>query len=252
MKKLEGKVAIITGASSGIGEATSTLFSQEGCSVVMADISDTKGKSLAESIKKSGGRAIYVHADVSDPSQVENLVKAAVKEYGRLDIVFNNAGIEGPTTKTEDYPLEMFDKVININLKGVFYGTKYSVGELRKAGGGAIINTASIAGLVGFTNLCAYAASKGGIVQLTRSTALEYAKDGIRVNAIAPGVIETPMVMRASESDPEMMEGVKKAHPIGRMGKPEEIARAALYLASDDSSFVTGTVLTVDGGYVAQ
>ncbi|HKJ96404.1 MAG TPA: glucose 1-dehydrogenase [Thermoplasmataceae archaeon] len=252
MNKLKGKVAIVTGGASGIGRATAVLFSGEGSTVVIADLKDDGGSRVAEEIGKNGGKAIFVHVDVSESDQVKQLVEKAVKEFGRLDVMFNNAGIEGPVKRTEDYPVDTFDKVISVNMKSVFYGIKHSVGEMRKAGGGSIINTASIAGLVGFTNMCAYTASKGGVIQLTKTAALEYASDRIRVNAIAPGVISTPMVERAAEADPEMMEGIKKAHPLGRMGTPDEIAKAALYLASEDSSFVTGTVLTVDGGYVAQ
>lgn len=252
MKRLEGKVAVITGGGSGIGEATAILFSEEGCSVVIADIEDNSGTKVADKIRKKGGKATFIHTDVADPKQVESLIKKTVDEHGRLDIMFNNAGIEGPQKKAGDYPLDMFDKVISVNLKGVFYGIKYSAASMSKSGGGSIINTASIAGLVGFENMSGYTASKGGVVQLTRTAALEYAKDKIRVNAIAPGVIETPMVVRAEEENPEMMENIRKEHPIGRAGKPEEIAKAALYLASEDSSFVTGIILTVDGGYVAK
>lgn len=252
MGRLDGKVAVITGAASGIGRATAILFAKEGCSVVLADVRDDDGKKVVEDITKKGGKALYSHTDVSSENDVEKTIRMAIDKYGKLDIMFNNAGIEGPSKPMHEYPGDQFDRVLAINLKGVFNGIKYSVREMRKSGGGSIINTASVAGLVGFTDLAAYSASKGGVVELTRSAALEYARDGIRVNAIAPGVIATPMVERTAREDPKMMEAVVKAHPIGRMGEPGEIASTALFLATSDSSFVTGTVIVVDGGYVAQ
>ena len=252
MGKIDGKVAIITGAASGIGKATAILFAQEGAKVVVADVMDKLGEETVKMIKESGGKAVFVHADVSRAEDVKNMVKTAVDTYGRLDIIFNNAGIEGATADTANYPENVFDKVIAINLKGVWLGIKYAVPELLKNGGGSIINTSSVAGLVGFAGLSAYNATKGGIIQLTKTAALEYAKQNIRVNCIAPGVIETPMVERALKGQPEAKAAFIQIEPVGRFGKPEEIAKAALFLASDDSSFVTGTVLTVDGGLTAQ
>ena len=252
MGKIEGKVAIITGAASGIRKATAILFAQEGAKVVVADTVDKLGEETVKMIKESGGKAVFVHADVSKAEDVKNMVKTAVDTYGRLDIIFNNAGIEGATADTANYPESVFDKVIAINLKGVWLGIKYAVPELLKNGGGSIINTSSVAGLVGFAGLSAYNATKGGIIQLTKTAALEYAKQNIRVNCIAPGVIETPMVDRFLKGQPEAKAAFIQIEPVGRFGKPEEIAKAALFLASDDSSFVTGTVLTVDGGLTAQ
>ena len=252
MGKIDGKVAIITGAASGIGKATAILFAQEGAKVVVADVLDKLGEETVKTINESGGKAVFVHADVSKAEDVKNMVKKAVDTYGRLDIIFNNAGIEGATADTANYPESVFDKVIAINLKGVWLGIKYAVPELLKNGGGSIINTSSVAGLVGFAGLSAYNATKGGIIQLTKTAALEYAKQNIRVNCIAPGVIETPMVERALKGQPEAKAAFIQIEPVGRFGKPEEIAKAALFLASDDSSFVTGTVLTVDGGLTAQ
>jgi len=252
MGKIDGKVAIITGASSGIGKATAILFAQEGAKVVVADISDELGEETVKLINESGGKAIFVHTDVSKAEDVKNLIKTAVYTYGRLDIIFNNAGIEGIIVDTANYPENLFDKVLAVNLKGVWLGIKYAVPELLKNGGGSIINTASVAGLVGFAGLSAYNATKGGIIQLTKTAALEYAKQNIRVNCIAPGVIETPMVDRFLKGQPEARAAFVQLEPVGRFGKPEEIAKAALFLASDDSSFVTGTVLVVDGGLTAQ
>lgn len=252
MGKISGKVAIITGAASGIGKATAILFAQEGAKVVVADVVDKLGEETVKMIKESGGKAVFVHADVSKAEDVKNMVKTAVDTYGRLDIIFNNAGIEGTTADTANYPENVFDKVIAINLKGVWLGIKYAVPELLKSGGGSIINTSSVAGLIGFAGLSAYNATKGGIIQLTKTAALEYAKQNIRVNCIAPGVIETPMVDRALKGQPEAKAAFIQIEPVGRFGKPEEVAKAALFLASDDSSFVTGTVLTVDGGLTAQ
>ena len=251
-KKLDGKVAIITGAGSGIGRATALLFAQEGAKVIVADIVDKQGKEAAETIKKNGGEAVFVHTDVSKTEDVKNVIKEAVTRYGRLNIMYNNAGIEGQMKDTANYPEDIFDRIISVNLKGVWLGIKYAIPEMLKAGGGSIISTASIAGLVGFPGLVGYCASKGGIIQITKTAALEYAKQNIRINCIAPGVIATPMVERLVQSVPGMQEGLTASEPIGRTGKPEEIAKAALYLASDDSTFVTGTTLVVDGGFVAQ
>ncbi len=251
-KKLDGKVAIITGAGSGIGKATAMLFAQEGAKVVVADIVDKQGKEVADTIKKNGGEALFVHTDVSRKEDVKNLIKEAVSRYGELNIMYNNAGIEGEMKDTANYSEEIFDKIISVNLKGVWLGIKYAIPEMLKTGGGSIISTASIAGLIGFPGLIAYCASKGGVIQLTKTAALEYAKQNIRVNCIAPGVISTPMVDRLVQSVPGMEKGLAAGEPVGRTGKPEEIAKAALYLASEDSSFVTGTTLVVDGGWVAQ
>ena len=245
-------MSLITGASSGIGKATALLFAKEGSKVVIADVKDKEGEEVVNEIRKNGGDAMYVHTDVSRSEDVRNAVESAVKKYGRLDVMYNNAGIEGPSSPTDEYPEDMFDKVISINMKGAFNGIKHASAQMKKNGGGSIISTASIAGLVGFSGMSAYCASKGGIIQLTKTAALEFAKDNIRINCIAPGAIHTPMVDRIGETDKEMMDAVIKAHPLGRLGEPEEIAKTALYLASADSSFTTGSVMVVDGGYVTQ
>jgi len=252
MSKLNGKVAIITGAASGIGKASALLFAREGAKVVVADVTDELGKETVKMINESGGKAIFVHTDVSKVEDVKSVVKTTVDTYGKLDIIFNNAGIEGVTADTANYPENVFDKVVAVNLKGVWLGIKYAVPELLKNGGGSIINTSSVAGLVAFAGSSAYNATKGGIIQLTKTAALEYAKQNIRVNCIAPGVIETPMIERYLKGQPEAKAAFVQIEPVGRLGKPEEIAKAALFLASDDSSFVTGIVLVVDGGLTAQ
>jgi NAD(P)-dependent dehydrogenase (short-subunit alcohol dehydrogenase family) len=252
MGKIDGKVAIITGAASGIGKATALLFAQEGANVVVADFMDELGEETVKVINESGGKAVFVHTDVSKAEDVKNMIKTAVDTYGRLDIIFNNAGIEGASIDTANYPENVFDKVIAVNLKGVWLGIKYALPELLKNGGGSIINTTSVAGLVAFAGLSAYNATKGGIIQLTKTAAIEYAKQNIRVNCIAPGVIETAMVDRVLKAQPEAKAAFIQIEPVGRFGKPEEVAKAALFLASDDSSFITGTVLIVDGGLTAQ
>jgi NAD(P)-dependent dehydrogenase (short-subunit alcohol dehydrogenase family) len=249
MGKLDGKVAIVTGAASGIGEATAVMFAAEGASVLAADRDDAGGEQV---VRRIGGSARFIETDVSKPEDVQAMIKAAVDGFGRLDVIFNNAGIEGEMNKpTADCTLENWHRVIEINLTGVFLGMKYAIPEMLKVGGGSIINNASVAGLVGFVGIPAYCAAKGGVVQMTKCTALEYATQNIRVNAICPGVIWTPMVERATGPSPEGQEAFKAMEPVHRFGTAEEIARMALFLASDDSSFCTGAPFIVDGGFVA-
>jgi len=252
MGRLDGKVAIVTGGSSGIGHATTLLFAQEGAKVVAADWDETKGVGLVEEVRKQGGDGTFVKVDVASPDDVQRMVTTAVETYGRLDVLFNNAGVEGEQAPTADCTLENWDRVININLKGVFLGMKYAIPKMLESGGGVIVNNASIAGLVGFQGIPAYCASKGGVIQLTKTAALEYAKQNIRVNVICPGVIWTPMVERFVGGNPEMRTALEALEPVGRFGKPEEVARLVLYLASDDSSFCTGAPFIVDGGFVAR
>lgn len=212
----------------------------------MADYSVEGGEETVKRVKEKGGEATFVAADVSRAADVQKMIKTAIDKYGRLDILHNNAGIEGPLGPTENVSEADWDRVLSVNLKGVFLGSKYAIPQMLKQGGGVIINTASIAGLVGLTNISAYCASKGGIVLLTKAMAMEYARKNIRVNCICPGGIKTPML--DLEGEKLFCEG----EPIGRCGEPEEIAQAALYLACEQSSFVTGTALMVDGGWTAQ
>lgn len=252
--KLLNKVAIITGGNSGIGKATAILFAKEGAKVVIAARKLEEGREVVDLIKKNGGKAVFLRTDVSKEAEVKNLIDFTVKLFGRVDILYNNAGVElaKPVTETTS---EELDYVVGINLKGIFYGCKHVIPHMIKNGGGSIVNTASIAGLVGSPNLAAYCASKGGVVLLTKQIALDYAKKGVRVNCVCPGAIMTPMVKRFVEKSPNPEQAIKNLdsmHPIGRVGKPEEVASAVLFLASDDSSFITGHALAVDGGFTAQ
>jgi NAD(P)-dependent dehydrogenase (short-subunit alcohol dehydrogenase family) len=252
MNELKGKVAIVTGGSSGIGRATVELFCEEGAAVVVADVQDAAGQALADQLSKCGHTVNYVHADVSRDADVAAMVHLALSRYGRLDVLFNNAGIEGEQAPTADATLENWERVIDINLKGVFLGLKHGIRAMLDHGGGSIINNASVAGLVGFAGIPAYAASKGGVVQLTRTAALEYATSGVRVNCLCPGVIQTPMVERFTHGQPEAEAQMRAMEPIGRTGTAREVAELALFLASDRSSFVTGAIVPVDGGFVAR
>jgi len=248
MGKLDNKVAIVTGAGSGIGKATALLFAREGARVIVADHSGAE----EETAREIGDAALAVRVDVSRSADVRAMIAAAGGRFGRLDILFNNAGIEGAQAPTADCSEENFDRVIAVNLKGVFLGMKYALPAMLASGGGAIINNASVAGLVGFPGIPAYCASKGGVIQLTKTAALEYATQGIRVNAICPGVIWTPMVARLTGDSAEARAQFAQLEPVGRMGQPEEVAALALFLAGDESSFVTGAALPVDGGFVAR
>jgi len=250
MERLKNKVALITGGGSGIGRATCLLFAREGAKVVVADYIAEGGNETMQQIRAGGGEAIFVQADVSKSADVQNMIAATVQTYKRVDVLFNNAGIEGPSAKLANYKEEDWDRVIAIDLTAVYLGMKYVIPEMLKQGGGVIISTASVAGLVGFPGSGAYAAAKAGVINMTRMVALEYADKNIRVNCICPGIIETPMVDRVMGNRPK--DRVVKAEPIGRLGQPEDIANAALFLASDESSFATGAPFIIDGGYVAR
>jgi NAD(P)-dependent dehydrogenase (short-subunit alcohol dehydrogenase family) len=253
MKPLDNKVALITGAAFGIGKATAMAFAREGARVVLSDINAQEGEKVAQEIVKIFDRpALFVKCDVSKSSEVEKLCQSAVHQFGRIDFAFNNAGIEGQQGLTPECTEENWDKVINTNLKSVWLCMKYQIPIMLKNGGGAIVNCASIAGVVGFPGVPAYTASKHGILGLTKTAALEYAKQGIRVNAVCPGVIQTPMIDRFTHGDSKAAEQMAMGEPVGRLGKPEEIAEAVLWLCSDRASFVTGHPLVVDGGWVAQ
>ena len=250
--RVEGKVALITGGGSGIGRATALLFGREGAKVVVADYNPEGGERTVKSIKEAGGSAVFHAADVSNPQDVDTLMHKVVEAYGRLDCAFNNAGIEGQMEDTPTCTLENWNRVIAINLTGVFLCMKYEIPLMLKHGGGTIVNTASGAGLVGLAGAPAYVAAKHGVAGLTKTAALEFAHKGIRVNAVCPGFIRTPMVERILDKGVFSEEQVFAAEPMRRMGKPEEIAEAVLWLSSELSSFVTGLPMPVDGGYVAQ
>ena len=252
MNELKGKVAIVTGGSSGIGKATAELFAEEGAVVVVADVQDDAGRVCVDALSAAGHTATYVHTDVTKEADVQAMVTLALSQYGRLDVLFNNAGIEGDLAPIVDTSVENWDRVLTTNLKSVFLGTKYGVQAMLRGAGGAIINNASVAGLVGFASMPAYCASKGGIVQLTRAAAIEYATQGVRVNCLCPGLIDTPMATRFTHGDPEATARFAELEPVGRLGRPREVAELALFLASERSSFVTGAVIPVDGGLVAR
>jgi len=252
MNGIQDSVAIVTGASSGIGRAAAVRFAEEGASVVVADVDSDGGPGTVEIIRDAGGEATFVETDVSDREDIEAMVEAAVERYGGLDFAFNNAGIEGRNDSLTDQSDDDWERVIDINLKGVFLGMQAEIPAMIDDGGGAIVNTSSIAGVVGFQGVSPYVASKHGVIGLTKTAALEYGREDVRVNAISPGVIETPMVERAEAANPEMIEAVSESTPMGRIGEPDEIGDAAVWLCSDDASFVTGETMVIDGGYVSQ
>lgn len=251
-ESLEGKVALVTGSSSGIGRASALAFAREGAKVVVADVQVKGGEETARMIKETGREAIFVKADVSKASDVEKLISTAGRTYNRLDCAHNNAGIEGVSASTIDCTEENWDRVIDINLKGVWLCMKYEIPQMLKQGGGAIVNTSSVAGFIGFRDSPAYCASKGGIIQLTRVAALEYAARGIRVNAVCPGVIRTPMIERSTGGKQEVEAQLIGIEPAGRLGTPEEVAEAVVWLCSDAASFVMGHPMVVDGGLISQ
>lgn len=252
-KRLEGKVALVTGGGSGIGRASSLAFAGQGARVIVADIMIEGGEETVHMIEKSGGQAIFVKMDVSKAVEVETMVSKAVKTFDRLDCAFNNAGILGERKLAADYTEEEWSKIIGINLTGTWLCMKYEILQMLKQNSGAIVNTASVLGLVGANGPApAYAASKHGVVGLTKSAALTYARSGIRINAVCPGFITTPMIDSMTGGDPEIEAALNERHPIGRMGKPEEVAETVVWLCSDAASFVTGHAMSVDGGYVAQ
>ena len=250
MKMLENKIAIVTGAGSGIGRAIAIAYAAEGAKVVVADIDVKGGNETVDMIKAKSGESIFVLSDSSSAEDNRLLVEQTVKQYGKLDIACNNAGIGGPLAPTGEYPIDGWDKVISINLSGVFYGMRHQIPAMLAAGGGAIINIASILGNVGTRMSPAYVAAKHGVVGLTKTAALEYADKNIRVNSVGPGYILTPLLTK--NLTPEMMDGLAAMHPIGRLGTSEEVAELVLWLSSSKASFVTGSYYPVDGGYLSQ
>jgi NAD(P)-dependent dehydrogenase (short-subunit alcohol dehydrogenase family) len=250
MESLNHKVAIVTGASSGIGEAIAIQFAAEGAKVVVSDINEEGGNKVVEKIKNNGGEAVFIKADTSKPEDNERLVAETVRHFGKLDIAVNNAGIGGPAGITAEYAIEDWDKVIAINLSGVFYGLRYQIPAMLANGGGSIINMASVLGQVGTPLSPAYVAAKHGVVGLTKSAALGYADQKIRINSVGPGYIRTPLLEKNTTD--EQMEALIKQHPIGRLGESREIAELVVWLASEKASFITGTYYAADGGLLAQ
>jgi len=247
-----GKVAFITGASTGIGRATALAFGTSHASVVVADVNEDLGRQTVDMIKVAGGKSLFLECDVSKEADIKSAIEQTMKTFGRLDYAFNNAGIEGAQGFTEDCSVDNWQKVIDVNLRGVWLCMKYQVPPMLKTGGGAIVNCSSIAGLVGFPGIPPYVASKHAVVGLTKTAALENAKRGIRVNALCPGVIQTPMIDRFSHGEAQATKALVDGEPIGRMGQPDEMASVVLWLCSDGASFVTGHALAADGGWVAQ
>lgn len=247
---LMNKVAIVTGGGSGIGRAVAILFAQEGAKVLLSDLNESGCKETMTMIERQGGVAAYMTSDVSQPMASEQLVNQAVEKFGGLNIAVNNAGISGLSAPTAEYTIEAWNQVISTNLSGVFYGMKYQIPAMLKAGGGSIINISSILGQVGFANAPAYTAAKHGVVGLTQNAALEYSSKNIRINSVGPAFIMTPMLEKGLTK--EALAGAAALHPIGRLGEASEVAELVLWLASAKSSFVTGSYYPIDGGYLAR
>ncbi len=252
MADMKDKIALVTGGSSGIGRAAALAFARAGAKVAVADLNAIGGQETVSFIKNAGGEACFIEADMGQAASVEAMVQKTVETYGRLDYAHNNAGVEGSLSLTAELEEDQWDHVIRINLTGVWLCMKYEIPHMLQQGSGAIVNTSSSGGLIGAERFPAYVASKHGVVGLTKTAALEYAKSGIRVNTVCPGVIETSMVERVTGNSSDVLKKMIAAEPMGRSGQPEEIAEAVVWLCSDAASFVTGHAMAVDGGGVAQ
>jgi NAD(P)-dependent dehydrogenase (short-subunit alcohol dehydrogenase family) len=251
MRQFAGRVVLVTGGNAGIGRATAAEFARQGARVVVSGRREKEGRGVVAEIEASGGEAIFIKTDVSKESDVKAMIERTLVKFGRLDCAFNNAGIEQALTPLPDQTEETYDQIMDINVKGVWLSLKHEIPAMLKTGGGAVVNNASIAGLVGFATAPVYAASKHAVVGLTKAVALEYAKQNLRVNAVAPGAIETRM-FRDFATSPDVKQMLESAHPIGRIGQPEEVASAVVWLCSAGASFVTGQIVPIDGGYTAQ
>ena len=249
--RMENKVALISGGARGMGAAEAILFASEGAKVVIGDVLEDEGRQTEAQINESGGQCLFVRLDVTSESNWQDAIATAVARFGKLDILVNNAGIF-PLGNVEDTSEELWDRVMAVNAKGVFLGTKHAIPEMRKAGGGSIINISSIAGLIGSRGAAAYGASKGAVRIFTKSTAIQYAADGIRANSVHPGIIETPMSIPTILTTEEQRETQIDRTPLGRIGTADDVASGVLFLASDESSFITGSELVIDGGLTAQ
>ena len=251
MPLFDGKVAIVTGGGSGIGQAACYLYAREGAKVVVSDVNDSSGNETCRAIQEKDGEAMFVHADVSNPDDCHALVEKTLEKYGRLDIAFNNAGIGGESNLTADYSVEGWRRVIDINLSGMFYCTKYEIPAMLTSGGGAIVNMASILGQVGFAQSPAYVAAKHGVIGLTKTAAIEYAQQGLRINSVGPAFIRTPLIS-ALEQDAQTRDYLISLHPMGRLGESDEVAELVIWLSSEKASFVTGAYYEIAGGYLAR
>ena len=255
MNRDQGKVAVVTGAALGIGRATSVLLAREGAAVAVTDVLDAEGTALAEAIEAEGGRARYWHLDVAQEAQARSVMGEIVSHFGRLDVLVNNAGISGASRPTHEITEEEWDRVMAVNVKGTFLCTKHAVPHMREGGGGSVVNLSSIYGMVGAADAPPYHASKGAQRLMSKTDALFHARDGIRVNSVHPGFIWTPMVenfLKTARDPEQARKALDALHPLGHIGRPEDVAYGILYLASDESAFVTGSELVIDGGYTAR